>query len=554
MRAHDVSGKGKSQTLKIRVCFALTMFAPILGMVAQSPARPAGELAWAIRNDPRTLDPAKVEDSGSELLRYLTAGVLVRFNRFSMQAEPALAQSWTISPDGRSIVFHLRPGLRFSDGSPLTSADAAWSIRRVLNPATAAPVADEFLTAAEVRVETPDPLTVRVLLPRRLVGLQNIFDEIAIEPANRPSLSHVTAGPFVVGDSQPGQYLKLLRNPNYWRHDPTGAQMPYAPSIRLEVLSNRETETTRFLRGDYDFIDALPPDYFSLLNSRRPGVVHDLGASLNTEQLWFNQSSTAPLPDFERAWFSNTQFRLAVSEAIHRADLARIAYDGHATPARSFISPANQSWYNKGLKTPPENTQEALDLLARAGFHRNGQTLVDSGGHPVRFSILTNAGNASRAKMAAMIQQDLSALGMQVTLVTLDFPALIERLHHSGNYEACLLGHPNIDPDPNALLNEWLSSSPDHQWNPSQKTPATPWEAEIDRNMQLQATSPDPRVRHAAVDRVQQIVADQQPYIYLVHPDPLVAVSPALRGVQPSILQPALVWNIESIRRDGGSR
>ena len=522
--------------------------------VVQAQSRPPGELAWAVRSDPRTLDPAKVEDAGSELVRYLTAGVLVRFNRFTMQPEPALAESWTLAPDGRSLTLHLRSGLRFSDGSPLTSADAAWSLRRVLNPSTGAPVAEEFITPADVRVETPDAVTVRVVLPRRLPGLLNLFDEIAIEPTNRPSQGKVTSGPFTLADMQPGQYLRLVRNPHFWGRDAAGVALPYAPSVRIEVLQNREAEVARFGRGEYDLIDSLPPDYYSLLAQRRPASVRDLGASLNTEQLWFNQSPAAPLPDYERAWFASQPFRVAVSSALHRADFARIAFDGHATPAHGFISPANRAWYNTDLKTPPEDLAAARRLLDGAGFHRQGQTLVDSSGHPVRFSIVTNAGNAPRARMAALIQQDLASLGMEVTLVTLDFPALIDRLRHTGNYEACLLGHPNADPDPNSLINEWLSSSPDHQWNPSQKTPATAWEAEIDRAMQLQATSPDMRVRRQAVDRVQQIVADQQPYIYLVHPDPLVANSPSLRGVQPSILQPNLVWNVEYLRRDESAR
>ena len=522
--------------------------------VSRPISRPEGELAWAIRNDPRTLDPAKVEDAGSELVRYLTAGVLIRFNRFTMQPEPALAESWTVAPDGRSITLHLRAGLQFSDGSPLRSADAAWSIRRVLAPATGAPVAEEFLSPNDVRVETPDPLTIHVLLPRRIVGLLNLFDEIAIEPADRPANqaagARITSGPFTLGESQPGRFLRLVRNPHFWGRDSSGAALPYAPSIRLDVLTNREAEIARFTRGDYDLIDALPPDYFALLNQRRPGTARDLGASLNTEQLWFNQAAGSPLPEYERAWFSSQAFRVAVSSAMHRADLARIAYDGHATPAFSFISPANRAWYNASLMPPPESTAEALRLLAGAGFHRNGKALVDSAGNPVRFSILTNAGNASRMKMATLIQQDLAAIGMEVTIVTLDFPALIDRLRHTYHYEACLLGHPDADPDPNSTINEWLSSSPDHQWNPSQKTPATLWEAEIDRQMQLQATSSDPRVRRQAVDRVQQIVADQQPYIYLVHPDPLVAVSSALHGVQPALLQPGLVWNVEFLRRE----
>ena len=150
--------------------------------------------------------------------------------------------------------------------------------------------------------------------------------------------------------------------------------------------------------------------------------------------------------------------------------------------------------------------------------------------------------------MATLIQQDLAALGMEVNVVVLDFPALIERLIHTQDYEACLLGLENVDPDPNAMMNVWLSSSPNHQWNPSEKTPATPWEAEIDRDMNLQATSLNDAVRKEAADRVQQIVADQQPFIYLVYPNVLVAVSPRIEGVQPAVLEPELFWNVERLR------
>jgi len=260
------------------------------------------------------------------------------------------------------------------------------------------------------------------------------------------------------------------------------------------------------------------------------------------------------LPDFEKAWFQNRGFRVAVSEAIHRADLARIAYQGHATPAFGFVSPANKVWHNDDLKYPREGVADANRMLAASGFHPSGNRLYDSAGHPVKFSIVTNSGNAARQKMASMIQQDLAAIGMQVTIVALDFPALIERLLHKQDYEACLLGYMNAEPDPSSMMNLLLSSAPNNGWNPSQKTPATAWEAEIDKNMRLQAGSGSQQARKLAVDRVQQIVADQQPLIYLVYPNVLEAVSPQLHGVQPSILSPGPVWKIASLRRQGGAR
>jgi len=528
---------------------ALVTHLGAVSCAAQAAQRLSGELAWTIGYDPKTFDPAKVDDQESELVRYLTAGVLLRFNRFTQRVEPALAQSWSLSADGKILTFKMRPGAKFSDSSNVTAQDAAWSIRRVLLPDTAAPVAEEFVSPASVRVDTPDPNTLVVHLPKRIAGIGKVFDEIAIEPMNRPSDGRVTAGPFVVADYRRSQFVRLRRNP-YYRSVATGSPA-YAAGLRLDILENAEQEIRLFARGEYDLIDELQPDYFELLRHRDPAVARDLGPSLNTEQMWFNQSPAAPLPSWEKAWFASREFRVAVSQAIHRDDLARIAYLGHATPAYSFISPANTAWYNRNISAPKTDLAAAKASLVHAGFHFSGSQLIDATGHAVKFSILTNAGNEARQKMATLVQQDLAAVGMHVSVVALDFPALIERLMHTQDYEACLLGLENVDPDPNAMMNQWLSSSPDHQWNPSEKTPATAWEAEIDREMNIQASSTSDRVRKQAVDRVQQIVADQQPFIYLVYPNVLVAISPRLEGVRPALLAPNLVWNADSLRLRG---
>ncbi len=530
---------------------ALLLLLPGLFATCQTTPKAASELAWSIRYDPKTLDPAKVDEQASEMIRFLTGGVLLRLNRQTQQPEPELVSSWSASPDGRVLIFHLRDGLRFSDGSDLRSRDVAWSLRRVLAAATAAPVAEEFLLPLEVKIETPDALTVKVLLPKRVIGIGKVFDEIAIEPVDRPSEGRVTAGPYFVADYKRGQSLRLERNPAYWRHDAVGIQLPYVRAIRLDVLASREQEIAHFQHGEYDWIEGLPPDYFAVLGHKDPKAVLDLGPSLNTEQIWFNQAAGAALPAYEKAWFQNRAFRVAVSEAIHRADLARIAYSGHATAAYGFISPASTLWYNQKLQFPHEDIAAAARLLATTGFHSKSGHLYDAGEHPVKFSILTNAGNAARQKMATLIQQDLAALGIEVTVVSLDFPALIERLMHTQDYEACLLGLVNVDPDPNSMMNLWLSSSMNHQWNPSEKTPATPWEAEIDSLMKAQATSLNDQDRKRSFDQVQQIVADQQPFIYLVYPNTLDAVSPRLTGVHPSIYQPGLAWNINNISRQG---
>jgi peptide/nickel transport system substrate-binding protein len=177
----------------------------------------------------------------------------------------------------------------------------------------------------------------------------------------------------------------------------------------------------------------------------------------------------------------------------------------------------------------------------------NGGVLRDRQANPVEFSVVTNAGNLAREKMAAMIQQDLGSIGIKLNVVTLDFASLIERLTKTLAYEACLLGTANVDLDPNLQMNLWLSSASNHQWNPNQKTPATAWEAEIDRLMQAQASETNPARRKRYFDRVQEIAWEQAPLLYLLHKNTLIAVSPSLHNVKAASIRPYAYWNVESL-------
>ena len=161
--------------------------------------------------------------------------------------------------------------------------------------------------------------------------------------------------------------------------------------------------------------------------------------------------------------------------------------------------------------------------------------------------MITNAGNKLHERMLALIQQDLGRFGIQLNVVTLDFPSLIERISRTYNYEAVLMAFTNVDLDPSAQMNIWLSSAANHQWNPSQKTPATPWEAEIDKLMAVQVGSQDRAKRKQCFDRVQQIVADKDPILFLVNPNALSAVSPSVKNVAPAALRPQIYWNADRL-------
>jgi peptide/nickel transport system substrate-binding protein len=148
-----------------------------------------------------------------------------------------------------------------------------------------------------------------------------------------------------------------------------------------------------------------------------------------------------------------------------------------------------------------------------------------------------------------MLQQDLAAIGIHLNVVTLDFPSLLERIAKTFDYEACLLALTNLDLDPSGQMNVWLSSAENHQWNPNQKQPATPWEAEIDKLMRAQAAETRPDARKRYFDRVQQIVSDQAPFLYLVTKNSLTAISPAVRNSSPVVLTPQAFWNVEVLRK-----
>jgi peptide/nickel transport system substrate-binding protein len=352
-------------------------------------------------------------------------------------------------------------------------------------------------------------------------------------------------GPFYVADYKAGSYVLLKKNSNYWKTDKDGKKLPYLDGVRLDIQPNRDIETLRFRRSEIDLINSIDAEYYDRIAETSPSLVRDAGPSLDSEQMWFNQVARAPIPAYKLQWFHSQAFRRAVSESINREDLARVAFSTHAKPAMGPVSPANRVWFNSTLKPIPYDTASALRRLQQEGFHLDQDVLRDKQGHQVEFSIMTNAGNKYRERMATMIQQDLGKIGIKVNVLTLDFPSMIERMTQSFNYEAALLGLTNVDVDPNAQMTVWMSNGDNHQWNPQEKSPETPWEAEIDRLMQQQASSTDFKVRKAAFDKVQEIVAEQAPFIYLINKNALMAISNSVQGEVPVALRPQSYWNID---------
>jgi peptide/nickel transport system substrate-binding protein len=543
MKRHRKNLKQPINPFRQAIAVAILCLGSFLGSAL---AQGGGELKFCLRSEPKTFDPLKVDDDASGAIRYLTGGVLVRVNRQTQELEPGLAMSWKVSKDGRQISFRLRSGVSFSDGTPFSAEDVAYTIQRLMDPALHSSTGDSFRSGAgnvETKVISSTQISIR--FPAPVAGLDRLFDYVAILSERSPKREMAVLGPFMVADYKPGSTILLKRNPYYWKKDGQGRKLPYLDSIRLDIQDNRDVEMLRFKRGELDLINSLDSEYFDKLAVTSPQLVHDAGASLDSEQLWFNQVARSPIPTYKKNWFRSATFRRAISEAINREDLSRVVFHGHAQPAVGPFSPANKFWFNSKLKPQAYSPDEALKELQADGFRMENGALRDKAGNEVVFSIITNSGNKYRERMAVLIQDDLQKIGIHVNVVTLDFPSLIERMTQTFDYEAMILGLTNVDLDPNGEMNVWLSSSANHQWNPQQKTPETFWEAEIDRLMRDQASSSDAKERKEAFDRVQEIVVEQEPFIFLINKNALSAVSTTVHGTAPVILSPQTFWNAE---------
>jgi len=483
-----------------------------------------------------------VEDEASETIRYLTGGVLVRVNRITLKAEPDLATSWKVSQGGKRIRFKLREGLKVLRRHSFFRLRRGYTMQQLMDPALHSSTGDAFRSAeGKLVTQVISSNEIEINFPAPVANLINLFDTVAILSATSPQKEMAALGPFYFAERKAGSYIQLKRNPYYWKKDGAGKQLPYLDSIRLDIEQNPEIEAMRYKRGEVHLINTVyhrrslksfPPIALPFVMPALPRIQSSSGSTRFRVRLCLHTRKPGLAPQI---------FRRAISEAINRSDLARIVYRGHAVPAIGIISPSNKFWFNTGLTPHAYDTSSALRRLQHDGFQLQGDILKDKAGNPVEFSIATNAGNRARESMATMIQQDLKKIGIKVNVVTLDFNSLLERMTQTYNYEACLLGFQNVELDPNSQMAVWLSSADNHQWNPSQKSPATQWEAEIDKLMRAQAASGDEHKRKQYWDRVQQIAWEQEPFIYLINKDALVAIAPAVKNAEPSVVSPANV-------------
>ncbi len=532
-----------------------------------------GTLVISQRSEPKTLNPLIAIDSSSREIIGLITADLIHIDRYTQLPEPGLAMSWTTSSDRRRYTLHLRRGLRFSDGHPFDADDVMFSFQCYLDENVHSPQRDLLvISGVPLSLRKVDQLTVVFSLAQPYAAAERLFDGFAILPRHILQQSYTQKkmagawglstppeqiaglGPFRLKQYVPGQRVVLERNPYYWKQDRNLRTLPYLDKIESLFAGSADAQAMRFDAGETDVISRLDAADFAVLEKdqkKRGFHLYDLGPGLEYNFLFFNEN-VVPAGEWpslaqKQTWFSDTAFRQAVSSAIDRDSLVRLAYRGRAQPLSVQVTAGNKLWVNPNIPRPSRSPDLARRFLRKAGFSWNADgSLIGPNGTPVTFSLAFNAGKPAPGQMAVLIQQDLKSIGIRVTLDPLEFHTFLDRIFTSFKYEAAIMGLADGDADPNPELNVLSSNGSDHVWS-LKPSSLPPWQREIDKLMQEQLTAPNYQVRKRIYDRVQEILWQNVPVICLVSPDILVGAKDRVGNFRPATLNNYTLWNAEQL-------
>ena len=541
---------------------------------ASEPGKRGGKLVIAQRSEPRTFNPMTAVDQNSLGVIARMMADLVHINRVTQRAEPALAKSWTISKDGTEITVKLRRGLRFSDGAPFDADDVIFSFKVYLDERVHAPQRDLLSVSGKpMTVRKLDAYSVLFTFPAPYAPADRVFDDIAILPRHllekdyqegkiNQAWSLNTApdkiaglGAFRLKQMIPGDRIVLERNPYYWKVDARGQRLPYLDELTFVVAPSQDAQVIRFQAGDSQLISGLSAGNFTVLEPQqraRHFKLYDAGPGLEYNFLMFNLNDDMEgrFPEIARKqkWFRDVRFRQAVSAAIDRAGIARLAYHSRAVALATHVSPGDKLWFNAAIPAPMRSLTRARELLKGAGFSWGSDgALMDSNGLAVQFTILVSSSNAQRAQIATLVQDDLKQIGIVAHVVPMEGRSVNDRVLDSHDYEAVVMGLVRGDLDPASDMNLLTSSGQTHLWHLREKTPATPWEAELDQLLQKQMVTPNYRQRKRIYDRIQEILAQELPLVYLISPNILVGAQEDLGNFRPAIVEQYTFWNADEL-------
>jgi len=578
---------------------------PSIGVVAPIPVDalvvdfPAGKfdstIVETLAGDLATVNPLVNETmAGSAVIGRILDG-LITLDPHTGDVIPNLAKSWEISADNLQYTFHLRRGIHWSDGQRFTADDVLFTwgcfFAKQLDVDSGEPVLDEngrvkyryssrstfgqLINGQEPLVEKLDDYTVRFttpevyapfllfgggeeILPKHVLQVSfddgTLMDQWSVETAINEPWKIVGLNMYVLESYRPGERIVFAKNPNYWKVNTKGQRLPYVARVITKIVQDQNSSNVAFAQGLTDF-ESIGPDNVAWVKrgeERFDYTVLDMGPSSQTNFIWFNLNpgkdadGVAYVEPYKFEWFSDKRFRQAVSHGINREGIVRGVYFDRADILHGYVSPKRKLWYNDGIRKYAYSPQTSRELFAEMGFTFEAGQLKDPLGNSIEFSLMTNSSSGLRVEMATVFKENMAALGIDVELQFLDFNTIINKTSDSFTYEACMLGLGGGAPDPYAGKDILMSGGRLHQWYPQQVEPATEWEARIDALMLEIGRHTDVEVRKKYYFEVQEILAEQQPLIFLVSPKDFVGYRNRWQNVDPTPLG-GVTWNEESL-------
>jgi peptide/nickel transport system substrate-binding protein len=543
--------------------------------------KPGGRVVAPALGDPKSLNPITTnETSSTDIITHIYDG-LITYDPEKKKMVPSLATSWDHSGDFLTWTFHLRKGALWSDGAPVTADDVLFTFDvlyddKVINSARS------FLEAKnhKFQIRKLDDATVEVKLPSKYGPFERAIAMATIVPKHKLEAEWkagrfsealnvdtdpkeiVGTGPFKMKTYVSGEKVVLERNPFYWKQDEKGTPLPYLDELIFLNVPDLDAMDVAFEAGKTDFHDSITPDKYKRYKDKEAEgnyKFYDLGVNLGDNHLWFNQNlGTNPgtgkpyVAPEKLAWFTNLEFRKAISHCINREGIIKTVFRGRGKPIYCPISPGNTVWYNPDIPKFEYDPAKAKALLDGIQFiDRDGDGFrEDPQGHKIEFLFITNRENKVRERIGTIVQESFKGVGIDGRMKLVDFNTLVTAIADSFDYDACLLGLTGSD-YPLDGLNVYRSSGRTHEWYPSQMEPATEWEAKVDQLIEDFLVTPLEADQIKVWGEIQKLYAENQPMAWTVNPNVYVAVRNKFGNVRPNILRPYVIWNVAEFFEKG---
>lgn len=540
-----------------------------------------GELiASTIGEGPKTFNPFNSKDNTSSTMAGVMFDGLLTTNPVTGQPAPKLAKSYEISPDGKTYIIHLRRGIKWSDGKPITADDVVFTWSDIIfaglgdtSTRDSLVIDDKLPTVSKiddytVEFTTPKPYApfIRMLsasiapkhyfLPAVKGGAET-FDRFL--STTTPPKDIVVSGAFKLKEYVPAQRVVFERNPNYYEINKEKQKLPYLDRFIYLIVGDLNNEVLKFEAKELDVISLQGSKVarYKSLEAHSDFKLYNLGPATGTMYLSMNLNNRKGkngkfyVNPTKQKWFQDLNFRQAVDYAIDRKNMVFNIANGIGEPLFTPES-LNSIYLNKNIKPYSRNLEKSRELLKKSGFYTNKGKLYDKDGNRVEFDLYTNAGNTEREAIGVMVKQDLEDLGMKVNFKPIEFNSLVNKLVSTFDWDMVIMGLTGSPLEPNGGKNVWLSDGRLHIFNmrlsQEGKDKILPWEKELDECFTKGALATKFEDRKKYYDKYQEIVYLQKPFIYIYSPVIIVAIRDKFKNIYPSGLS-GITHNIEEIYR-----